>query len=155
MAESKEELKSLLMKLKEENENADLKLNIQKMKISASSPITSWQIDGETMETVKDFIFGGLQNHCRWWPQPWNNRHLLFGRKAMTHLVKVAQSCPNLCDPMDYPVHGILQARILKWVTFPFSRGSSQPRDQTQVSPITGVFLISWATRKAQEYCSG
>ena len=59
MSESKEELKSLLMKLKEENENADLKLNIQKIKILASSPITSWQIDGETTETVKDFILGG------------------------------------------------------------------------------------------------
>ena len=67
MSESKEELKSLLMKLKEENENADLKLNIQKIKILASSPITSWQIDGETTETVNDFILGGgLQNHCRW-----------------------------------------------------------------------------------------
>ena len=65
MAESKEELKSLLMKVKEESKKASLKLNIQKIKIMASSPITSWQIDGETMETVRDFIFGGLQNHCR------------------------------------------------------------------------------------------
>ena len=61
-----EELKSHLMKLKEENEKVGLKLNIQKTKITASSPITSWQIDGETMETVTDFILGGLQNHCRW-----------------------------------------------------------------------------------------
>ena len=67
MAESKEELKSLLMKMKEENEEVGLKLNIQKTKIMASSPITSCQIDGETMETVRDFIFWGLQNHCRWW----------------------------------------------------------------------------------------
>ena len=66
MAESEQELKSLLMKVKEESEIAGLKLNIQKMKIMASGPITSWQIDGETMETVRDFIFGGLQNHCRW-----------------------------------------------------------------------------------------
>ena len=72
MAESKEELKSLLMKVKEESEKVDLKLNIQKTKIVASSPITSWQIDGETMGTVRDFILGGLQNHCRWWMQPWN-----------------------------------------------------------------------------------
>ena len=61
-----EELKSLLMKGKEETEKVGLKLNIQKTKIMASSPITSWQIDGETVETVSDFIFGGLQNHCRW-----------------------------------------------------------------------------------------
>ena len=66
MAESEEELKSLLMKLKEKSENVGLKLNIQKTKIMASAPITSWQIDGETVEAVRDFIFGGLQNHCRW-----------------------------------------------------------------------------------------
>ena len=71
MAESKEELKSLLMKVKEKSEKVGLKLNIQKMKIMASSPITSWQIDGETVETVADFILGA-QNHCRWWLQPWN-----------------------------------------------------------------------------------
>ena len=65
MAEN-EELKSLLMKVKEESEKVGLKLNIQKTKIMASSPITSWQIDGETMETVTDFIWVGLQNHCRW-----------------------------------------------------------------------------------------
>ena len=66
MAESEEELKGLLMKVKEESEKLGLKLNIQKTKIMASSPITSWQIDGETVETVTDFIWGGLQNHFRW-----------------------------------------------------------------------------------------
>ena len=65
MAESEEELKSLLMRVKEENEKAGLKLKIQKSKVMASSPITSWQIDGETVETVADY-FGGHQNHCRW-----------------------------------------------------------------------------------------
>ena len=64
--QSEEELKSLLMKGKEESEKVGLKLNIQKTKIMASGPIISWQIDGETVETVADFIFGGLQNHCRW-----------------------------------------------------------------------------------------
>ena len=63
--------------------------------------------------------------------------------------VKVAQSCQTLCNPMDYTVHGILQARILKWVTFPFSRGSSHPRDWTQVSLTAGRFFPSWATRQA------
>ena len=72
MAESEEGLKSLLMKVKEESEKVGLKLNIQKTKIMASGPITSWEIDGETVETVAYFIFGGLQNHCRWWLQPWN-----------------------------------------------------------------------------------
>ena len=66
MAEREEELKSLLIRVKEESEKAGLKLNIQKTKIMASSPITLWQIDGETMETVRDFILGGFQNHCRW-----------------------------------------------------------------------------------------
>ena len=66
MAESGEVLKSLLMKVKEESEKVGLKLNIWKTKIMASSPITSWEIDGETMEIVTDFILGGLQNHCRW-----------------------------------------------------------------------------------------
>ena len=64
--------------------------------------------------------------------------------------VKVAQSCPTLCNPMDYTVHGILQARILEWVAFPVSRGSSQPRDRTQVSHIAGGFFTRWATREAQ-----
>ena len=68
MAESEEELKSLLMKVKEESEKIGLKLNIQKAKIMASGPITSWEIDGET---VADYLLG-LQNHCRWWLQPWN-----------------------------------------------------------------------------------
>ena len=71
MAGSKEELKSLLMKMKEESEKAGLKPNIQKPKIMASGPITSWQVDGETMEIVRDY-FLCLQNHCRWWLQPWN-----------------------------------------------------------------------------------
>ena len=68
--------KSLLMKVKEESGKVGLKLNIQKTKIMASGPITSWEIDGETVETVSDFNFGGLQNHCRWWLQPWNEKTL-------------------------------------------------------------------------------
>ena len=71
MAESEEELKSFLMKVKEESEKVGLKLNIQKTKIMASGPITSWEIDGETVEKLAGYIFG-LQNHCRWWLQPWD-----------------------------------------------------------------------------------
>ena len=71
MAESEEELKSLLMKVKEESEKAGLKLSIQKMKIMVSGSIISWQIDGDTMETMRDFIFL-LQNYCRWWLQLWD-----------------------------------------------------------------------------------
>ena len=74
MAESEEQLKSLLMKVKKESEKVGLKLHIQKTKIMASGPITSWEIDGETVETEKGFIFlgGGSKNHCRWWLKPWN-----------------------------------------------------------------------------------
>ena len=72
MEESEEELKSLLMKVKEESEKVDLKLNIQKTEIMASGPISSWQIDGETVESVRETLFWGLQNHCRWWLQPRN-----------------------------------------------------------------------------------
>ena len=82
MAESKEELKSLLMKVKEESEKAGLTLNIQKPKIISSGPITSWQIDGET---VADY-FLGLQNFCRWWLQPKIKRCLFHERNAMTNL---------------------------------------------------------------------
>ena len=68
---------------------------------------------------------------------------------------RVVQSCPTLCNPKDYTAHGILQARILEWVAFPFSRGSSQPRDRTPVSRIAGRLFTSCASREAQEYWSG
>ena len=92
MAESEEELKSLLMKVKEENENANFKLNIQKTKIMASSPITSWQIDGETMETVTDFIFLGSKITADGDFSHEIERLLLLGRKAMTNLDTVLKS---------------------------------------------------------------
>ena len=86
MTESKEELKRLLMKVKEESEKADLKFNIQKTKTMASGPITSWQIDGETMETVRDFIFLGSKITADGDCSHEIKRHLLLGRKAMTNL---------------------------------------------------------------------
>ena len=92
MAESEEELKSLLMKVKEESEKADLKLNIQKMKIMASGPITSWQIDGETMETVRDFIFLGSKVTADGDCSHEMKRHLLLERKAMTNLDSILKS---------------------------------------------------------------
>ena len=92
MAESKEKLKSLLMKLKEESEKAGLKLNIQKMKVMASSPITSWQIDGETMETMKDFIFGGSKITGDGDCSHEIKIRLLLGRKVMTNLDSILKS---------------------------------------------------------------
>ena len=129
MTESEEELKSLLIKVKEEKKKAGLKLNIQKTKIMASGPITSWQIDGETIETVTDFTSLGSKVTVDVVCSHEMKRCLLLRRKAMTNLVKVAQSCPTLCDPMDYTVHGILQARILDWVANPLSSGSSRSRN--------------------------
>ena len=131
MAESEEELKSLLMKVKEESEKVGLKLNIQKTKIMASGPITSWQIAGETVETMTDFIFldskitadGDCGHEIK--------RGVLFERKAMTNLAATAaakslQSCPTLCDPIDSSppgsaVPGILQGRTPEWVAISFS----------------------------------
>ena len=92
MAESKEELKSLLIKVKEESEKSGLKLNIQKTKIMASGPITSWQIDGETMETVADFIFLGSEITADGDCSHEIKRHLLLGRKALTHLESILKS---------------------------------------------------------------
>ena len=92
MAESKEELKSLLMKVKEESEKVVLKLNIQKTKIMASGPITSWQIDGETMETVRGFIFLGFKITADGDCSHEIKRHLFLGRKAMTNLDRILKS---------------------------------------------------------------
>ena len=92
MAESEEELKSFLMKMKEESEKVGLKLNIQKMKIMASSPITSWEIDGETVETVSDFIFGGSKITADGDCNHEIKRRLLLGRKVMTNLDSILKS---------------------------------------------------------------
>ena len=131
MAESKEELKSLLMKVKEESEKVGLKLNIQETEIMVSSLIISWQIDGETMETVKDFILGGSKITSYSDCSHEIKRHLVLGRKAMTNLAAAAatkslQLCPTMCDPIGRsppgsPVPGILQARTLELVAISFS----------------------------------
>ena len=92
MAESEEELKSLLMKAKQESEKVGLKLNNQKTKIMASGPITSWQIDGETVETVADFIFGGSKITADGDRTHEIKRHLLFGRKVVTNLDSILKS---------------------------------------------------------------
>ena len=106
MVESKEQLKTFLMRVKEESEKAGLKLNIQKAKIMASRPITSWQIDGEKVETVTDFIFLGsiitADDDC----SHKINRHLLLGRQAMTDVSSVVQSCLTLCELMDCSTPG-------------------------------------------------
>ena len=109
MVESKEELESLLMKVKGESEKAGLKLNIQKTKIMASSPITSWQIDGETVETVTDFIFGGSRITADGDCSQEIKRCLLLGRKAMTNLDSILES-KNITLPTK--VH-LIKAMVL------------------------------------------
>ena len=111
MAESEEELKSLLMKVKEESEKVDLKLNIQKMKIMASSPITSWEIDGETVEIVADFIFLGSKITADGDCSHEIKRRLLLGRKVMTNLHSILKSRDitlstkvHLFKPIVFPV---------------------------------------------------
>ena len=102
-------------------------------------------------------LYGGLFYVClfRDTNQRVGEQQLYWGNTAQKVKVKVAQSCPTLCNPMDYTVHEILQARILEWVAFPFSRESSQPRDWTGVSSIAGGFFTSWVTREAQEHWRG
>ena len=110
MAESEEELKSLLMKVKEESEKVGLKLNIQKTKIMASSPITSWQIDGETVETVSDFILGGSKMTADGDCSHEIKRHLLLGRKVMTNLDSIFKS-----RDITFPT----KVRLVKAMVFP------------------------------------
>ena len=112
MAESKEELKSLLMKVKEESEKAGLKLNIQKIKIMASGPITSWQIDGETVETASDFIFLGSKVTADGDCSHEIKRRLLLGRKVMTNLDSIFKS-RDITLPME--VH------LVKFMVFPLA----------------------------------
>ena len=110
-------------------------------------------------------LFRLMWDYRTWWSQSGRERQIPYDItymwKDVVYIysgilkVEVAQPCPTLCDPMHYTVRGILQARILERVAFPFSRGSSPPKDQTQVSRIAGRFFTSWATRQAQESWSG
>ena len=157
------------MKVKEKSEKVGLKLNIQKTKIMASGPITSWQIDGETMETETDFILGGPKITADGDCSHKIKRYLLLGRKAMINLVLVIQSCLTLCSPTDYSlwgssVHGIFQTKILEWVAISFSRvnlnSPLKSRDITwptkvhlvkaMVFPIVTYGCESWTKKKAE-----
>ena len=110
MAKSKEELKSFLMKVKEESENVGLKLNIQKTNIMASGPITSWELDGETVETVSDFILGGSKITADGNCSHEIKRHLLLGRKGMTNLDSILKSTD---------ITLLTKVRVVKAVVFP------------------------------------
>ena len=125
------------MKVKEESEEAGLKLNILVMKIMASGPITSWEIDGETVETVADFIFwgskitadGDCSHEIKKMLTPWKKSY--DQPAAAAAAAKLLQSCPTLCDPIDgssqgSPIPGILQARTREWVAISFSNDESK-----------------------------
>ena len=125
-----------------------------KMRFLCSNP--GW-CSTEDNHTGKVVAVVGSSKNCRWWTKTEISRNI---KKFSQHPqrdspdtteseVKVAQLCPTLCNPMDYTVHGILQAKILEWVAFPFSRGSSQPRDWTQVSHTASGFFTCWATGEA------
>ena len=132
------------MKVKEESEKVGLKLSIQKTKIVASGSITSWQIDGETMETVTNFISLGSKITADGDCSHEIKRRLLLGRKAVTNLAaaaKLLQSCTTLCDPIDgtppgSPVHGIFQARVLEWVGIAFSSDFGAPQNKVSLFPL-------------------
>ena len=119
MAEIEEELKSLLMKVKEVSEKTDLKLNIQKIKIMASGPITSWQIDGETVETVRDFIWGGSKITADGDCSHEIKRHLLLERKAMTNLDSILKSrdvtLPTKVRPVEVMVFPVVMYGCESW----------------------------------------
>ena len=136
MAESEEELKSLLMKVKEESENVGLQLNIQKMKIMASGPITSWQIDGETMETVRDFILGGCKITADGECSHEIKRCLLLGRKAMTNLDSTLKG-----KDMTLPT----KVRLVKAMIFPVVRyGESWSIKKAEHQRIDSFELWCW-----------
>ena len=124
IAESEEELKSLLMKVKEESEKVGLRLNIQKTKIVESGSLNSWEIDGETVETVSDFIFLGFKITADGDCSHETKKRLRLGKNSYDQPAKSLQSCPTLCDPIDgsppgSPVPGILQARTPSGLPFP------------------------------------
>ena len=161
------------MKVKEESEKVGLKLNIQKTKIMASGPITSWQIDGETVETVSDFIFldSKITADCDCSHEI--KRRLHLGRKGMTNLAATAaakslQSCPTLCDPIDSSppgsaVPGILQARTPEWVAISFSNAwkwkvkvKSLSRVRLLTTPWTAAYQAPLSMGfSRQDYWSG
>ena len=115
-AESEEEIKSFLMKVKEESEKSGLKLSVQKTKIMASSPITSWQIDGETMETVTDFVFLGSQITANGDCSHEIKRHLLFGRKAMTNLDSILKSRAFADTGLSSQGYGFSSSHVWMWI---------------------------------------
>ena len=150
MAESEEALKSLLMKVKEESEKAGLKLNIQKRKIMASSPITSWQIDGETMETVRDFICGGSKITADSGCSHEIKRRLLLGRKAMTNLDSILKSrditLPTKVHLVKAMVFPVAMYGCDRWTV---KKSESQRTDAFELRCWRRHLRVPWTARRS------
>ena len=152
MAESKEELKNLLMKVKEENERAGLNSTCKKTMIMASSSITPWQIDGETMETVIDFILGGLQNHCIGDCSHEIKRHLLLGRKAMTNLDSILRSRDIT---LLTKVH-LVKAMVLPIIMYGFENWTIKKSEHQRIDAFElwcwrRLLRVPWTARKSNQ----
>ena len=152
MAESKEELKSLLMKVKEENEKVALKFNIQKTNITASSPITSWEIDGETVETVSDFIFGGSKITADGYCSHEIKRRLLLGRKVMTNLESILKSrditLPTKVRLVKAMVFPVVMYRCENWTT---KKAEHRRIDAFELWCWRRLLRVPWTARRSNQ----
>ena len=152
MPESEEELKSLLMKVKEESEKVGLKLNIQKTKIMASGPITSWQIDGETMETVRDFILGGSKITVDGDCSHEIKRCLLFGRKSMTKLDSILKSrditLPTKVCLVKAMVFPVVMYGCESWT---IKKAERQRTDAFELRCWRRLLRVSWTARRSNQ----
>ena len=145
MAESEEDLKSLLMKMKEESEKAGLKLNIQKMKIMSSGPITSWEIDGETVETLSDFILGGSKTTADGDCSHEIKRCLLLGRKAMTNLDSILKSRDMT---LSTKVH-LVKATVFPVVMYGCESWTIRKADAFELWCWTRLLRVPWTARRS------
>ena len=152
MAKSKEELKSLLMKVKEENENVSLKLNIQKTKIMASGPITSWQIDGETVERVRNFIFGGSKITADGDCSHEIKRHLLLGRKAMSSIDSILKSrditLPTKFHTVKAMVFPVVMHGCESWI---IKKAEHQRIDAFELWCRKRLLRVPWTVRRSHQ----
>ena len=152
MAESEEELKSLLMKVKEESEKVGLKLNIQKTKIMASGPITSWQIDGETVETVTDFILGGSKITADGDCSHEIKRHLLLGRKVMTNLDSILESRDVTLSTMVHLVKAMVFPVVMYgWESWTIKKAECQIIDAFELWCWRRLLRVPWTARRSNQ----
>ena len=151
MAESKQELKSLLIKVKEEGEKVDLKLNIQKTKIMASGPITSWQIDGEEMETLTDFILGGSKSTADGECSHEIKRHLLLGRKVMTNLDSIFKSRDITLPTKVHLVKAMVFPVIYRCESWTVKKAERQRIDAFELWCWRRLLRVPWSARRSNQ----